>query len=77
MELCCSAGGASTTHNPTNLPTLIAGGANMGLKHGTFWRKGNTPLSNLYLSILRSMKIEQDSFSDSTGVLSGSIFAAV
>ena len=26
--------GASTTHNPTNLPTLIAGGANMGLKHG-------------------------------------------
>ncbi len=32
--------GASTTHNPQNLPTLIAGGANMGLKHGTYWRKG-------------------------------------
>ena len=26
--------GASTTHNSHNLPTLIAGGANMGLKHG-------------------------------------------
>ena len=53
--------GASTTHNPTNLPTLIAGGANMGLKHGAHWRKPNTPMSNVYLSILRSMKIAEGS----------------
>ena len=66
--------GASTTHNPTNLPTLIAGGSNMGLKHGTHWRKPNTPMSNLYLSILRSMKIEENAFSDSTGVLHDSVF---
>ena len=26
--------GASTTHNSHNLPTLLAGGCNMGLKHG-------------------------------------------
>jgi hypothetical protein len=69
--------GASTTHNPTNLPTLIAGGANMGLKHGTHWRKPNTPMSNLYLSILRSMKIDEPSFSDSTGVVHDSIFSAI
>ena len=69
--------GASTTHNPTNLPTLIAGGSNMGLQHGTHWRKPNTPLSNLYLSILHSMKIEENSFSDSTGVLQDSIFTKV
>lgn len=69
--------GASTTHNPTNLPTLIAGGGNMGLKHGTFWRQANTPMSNLYLSILRSMKIEQEAFADSSGVLHESIFKAV
>ena len=69
--------GASTTHNPTNLPTLIAGGAKMGLKHGTHWRKANTPMSNLYLSILQSMKIEEQSFSDSTGVIRESIFSAV
>lgn len=69
--------GASTTHNPTNLPTLIAGGANMGLKHGTHWRKPNTPMSNLYLSILHSMKIEEPSFGDSTGVLHNSIFGSV
>jgi hypothetical protein len=67
--------GASTTHNPQNLPTLIAGGANMGVKHGTYWRKGETRMSNVYLSILRSLSIEQESFSDSTGTLSGSIFS--
>lgn len=69
--------GASTTHNPTNLPTLIAGGANMGLKHGSYWHKPNTPMSNVFLSILRSMGIEKDSFSDSTGVLRESIFSAL
>ena len=69
--------GASTTHNPTNLPTLIAGGANMGLKHGTYWRRPNTLMSNVYLSILRSMGIEQESFADSTGVIHDSIFSKV
>lgn len=67
--------GASTTHNPTNLPTLVAGGNNLGLKHGTYWRRANTPLSNLYLSILRSLQIEVESFADSTGTLSESIFS--
>lgn len=69
--------GASTTHNPTNIPTLVAGGNNMGLKHGTYWRKPNTPMSNVYLSILHSMGIEEPSFSDSTGTLSESIFTKV
>ena len=68
--------GASTTHNPTNLPTLIAGGTNMGLRHGVHVRKANTPMSNAYLSILRSMKIEAASFADSTGVLRDSVFSA-
>jgi len=67
--------GASTTHNPQNLPTLIAGGANMGLKHGTYWRKGETRMSNVYLTILRSLGVEQESFADSTGTLSDSIFS--
>ncbi|QEH34655.1 hypothetical protein OJF2_31960 [Aquisphaera giovannonii] len=69
--------GASTTHNPTNLPTLLAGGAGMGLKHGTHWRQPGTPMSNLYLSILHSMGIEEPSFSDSTGVLSEAVFTRV
>jgi hypothetical protein len=66
--------GASTTHNPRNLPTLVAGGAKMGLKHGTYWRNGETRMSNMYLGILRSMGIEQESFADSTGTLGNSIF---
>ncbi len=66
--------GASTTHNPRNVPTLVAGGANMGLKHGVYWRNGESRLSNLYLSILHSMGIAQESFADSTGTLTGSIF---
>ncbi|HEY4284410.1 MAG TPA: DUF1552 domain-containing protein, partial [Chthoniobacterales bacterium] len=72
--------GASTTHNSHNLPTLIAGGANMGLKHGTYWKSAGdseTRMSNVYLSILHSMGIEEESFSDSTGTLSGSIFSKV
>jgi hypothetical protein len=67
--------GASTTHNPRNLPTLIAGGANMGLKHGTYWRNSETRMSNVYLSILRSLGIGQESFADSTGTVSESIFS--
>lgn len=67
--------GASTTHNPRNLPTLIAGGSNLGLKHGAYWRNGETRMANVYLSILRSMGIEQESFADSTGTVSNSIFS--
>ena len=66
--------GASTTHNPRNLPTMIAGGRNLGLKHGAYWRSGETRMSNCYLSILRALGIEQESFADSTGTLSGSVF---
>ncbi len=67
--------GASTTHNSHNLPTLIAGGANMGLKHGIYWRAdGEARMSNVHLSILHALDIEQESFSDSTSTLSSPIF---
>ncbi|HWB14565.1 MAG TPA: DUF1552 domain-containing protein [Pirellulales bacterium] len=69
--------GASTTHYPKNLPTLIAGGTNMGLRHGTYWREGETRMSNVFLSILHSMRIEVSSFSDSTGTAGSSIFSQV
>ena len=66
--------GCSTTHNPTNLPTLIAGGSGMGLKHGTHWHQDKTIMCNLYLSILHAMGIPETSFGDSTGVLTDCIF---
>lgn len=68
--------GASTTHNSKNLPTLVAGGARMKLKHGQYWRNGDTILSNVYLSILHSMGIGVESFGDSTGKLQGGVFNA-
>ena len=57
--------GASTTHLPKNLPTLVAGGANMGLQHGHYWRNGDTQMSDIFLSILHSMGIEEERFADS------------
>ncbi len=68
--------GASTTHNSTNLPTLLAGGANMGLKHGQYlkYAKGMR-LSNVYLSILHAMGIKENAFSDSTRPVKDGLFA--
>jgi len=65
--------GASTTHRNVNLPTMIAGGANLGLKHGQYWT-GRTRMTNMFLSILHSMGIEEESFGDSHGTLGNSIF---
>jgi hypothetical protein len=69
--------GASTTHLPKNLPTLVAGGANMGLKHGQYWRNGNTQMSDIYLSILHSLGIEEDGFADSTKTAAREVFTKV
>lgn len=66
--------GASTTHNSRNLPTLVAGGGNLGLRHGTFWKSNEVRLSNVYLSILRSLGIPAESFADSTGTAGDAIF---
>jgi hypothetical protein len=47
----------------------------MGMKHGNYWRgKDETPMSNVYLSILRTLGIEQESFADSTGTVSCPVF---
>jgi hypothetical protein len=67
--------GCSTTHNPANLPTLLAGGANMGLKHGGHWNYDGTPLCNLYLTLLNSMQIPEPRFGDSTGRLTTGVFS--
>lgn len=65
--------GASTTHRNVNLPTLIVGGGNMGLKHGHYER-GCGQMTSMFLSVLHSMGIEEESFGDSGGALSNSIF---
>ena len=63
--------GNANTHTNTNLPILLAGG---GFKHGqhlAFDRERNSPLSNLYVSMLQNMGIATDQFGSSTGRLNG------
>jgi len=60
------------THNPLNLPIVLAGRAGGTLasgRHLVFEKK--TPLCNLYRSMLRRMGCPVDSFGDSTGELPG------
>lgn len=66
--------GASTTHNPRNLPTLLAGGKNMGIKHGTHYRKDGERMCNLYLSIMNAMGLDVETFGDSTKPVDAGIF---
>jgi hypothetical protein len=61
--------GDSNTHDNTNLPILLAGG---GYKHGqhvAFHRENNTPLSNLFVTMLQKMDIEADQFGSSTSTI--------
>ena len=61
--------GDSNTHENTNLPILLAGG---GFKHGqhlAFQRDNNTPLCNLFVTMLQNMGLEADAFGSSTGTL--------
>ncbi|MCZ6674943.1 MAG: DUF1552 domain-containing protein [Verrucomicrobia bacterium] len=63
--------GNANAHTNTDLPIVVAGG---GFKHGqhiALPEEGykRVPLSNLYLSILNRMGVEDDYFSQSTGTL--------
>ena len=61
--------GDANTHDNSNLPILLAGG---GFKHGqhlAFKRDANTPLSNLFVTMLQQMGAEADAFGSSTGAL--------
>lgn len=61
--------GDANMHDNTNLPILLAGG---GFKHGrhiAFRRDNNTPLCNLFVTMMRRMGVEGDQFASSTGSL--------
>ncbi|MGA0039925.1 MAG: DUF1552 domain-containing protein [Pirellulales bacterium] len=69
--------GCSTTHWPKDLPTLVAGGRGMGLSHGHYVRDGEQRMTNLYVSLLQALGIEQEAFADSTGSLRGPVFGKI
>jgi hypothetical protein len=62
----------SKTHVNRDYPILVAGGKNLGLKHGTFHKlaKNKVPLNNLYLTLLNALDVPTKQFSDSTETLS-------
>ena len=62
----------SRTHVNRNYPLLLAGGKDFGLKHNQFLRfPESVPMSNLFVSMIQALGIEEESFSDSTGPLNG------
>jgi hypothetical protein len=65
--------GDANVHNCTNLPILLAGGGFQHGQHLAFDTHANTPLSNLFVSMLQNLGVETDSFSSSEGALSGLI----
>jgi hypothetical protein len=59
-------------HSPRNLPILLGGKGGGKIKTGqNIIYEKDTPLANLYMTMLEAMNIEQKSFGDSTGTLRG------
>jgi hypothetical protein len=60
--------GNPSLHDHENLPILVVGGRNYGMKGGRHikYDKG-TPLANLHLTLLDRVGVRLDSFGDSTG----------
>lgn len=60
--------GTSTTHNARNYPTILAGGRNLGLRHGRFIKhQAERPLGDLFLTMLHRYDIPLRSFADNAG----------
>ena len=60
--------GDSDTHDHSNLPILVAGGAAGRMRGGRHIRFENpTPLSNLHLTLLDKVGVPLETFADSTG----------
>jgi hypothetical protein len=60
-----------SNHSNVNLPILLAGGRFRHGQHLEYDKKNNTPLCNLFVSMLQHMGLEEDRFSSSTGTLTG------
>ena len=60
--------GNPNTHDHTNLPILVAGGAAFGMKGNRHIKYAEpVPLANLHLTLLDKVGVHLDKFADSTG----------
>lgn len=66
-------GGITISHDVRDTPTMIAGYGGGGLNQGQHYRfeSNQTPLANLWLSMLNQAGYETDRFADSDGKLKG------
>lgn len=65
-------GGSQTrTHSGSSFPMLLAGGGNLGFRHGRHykWQPDAKPASDLYLTILQQLGCPVTKFSESQGPL--------
>lgn len=64
-------GSNSTYHNARNYPLILAGGQNMGLKHGRYLKfdENRKYLSDLFVSMLNALNVPTQKFADSRGRL--------
>ena len=60
-----------------NTIVLFGSGASIGLRHGSYRRDGESRMADMYLSILHALGVEEESFADSSGTLSSSVFGLV
>jgi len=69
--LCFYGCATSKTHRAVNYPIILSGGRNMGFQHGQFLKydEDRVPLSNLFVTMLQRLGVEQESFADSNGTL--------
>ena len=58
----------STTHLAKNYPLILAGGKNLGLRHGHFRKfdESKVRLADLYVTMLNTLGVETGQFGDST-----------
>jgi hypothetical protein len=69
--------GNPSLHDHVNLPILVAGGRNVGMRGGRHIRyETGKSLANLHLTLLDRVGVELDKFGDSDGKIEG-LFEAV
>ena len=71
-SLIYNGGGLRTAHRNTNVPCLLTGGGFKGLKHGKhrLAAKKNTPLANLWTTMLQDAGAPVDRFADANATAS-------